>query len=54
MQESLDKALEKLKEGYQSLIKIDCSKEESIYDLLYKTRFTEQIKFMVVIMLRKK
>lgn len=43
--ESLDKALEKLKEGYQSLIKIDCSKEESIYDLLYKTRFTEQIKF---------
>lgn len=43
--ESLDKALEKLKDGYQSLIKIDCTAEESIYDLLYKTRFTEYIKF---------
>lgn len=41
---SLDKALEKLKEGYQSLMKIDCSKEQGIYELLYKTRFTENIK----------
>lgn len=41
----VDKALEKLKDGYQSLIKIDCTAEDSIYDLLYKTRFTEHIKF---------
>lgn len=42
---ALSDQFKKLKKGYQSLIKIDCSAEDSIYDLLYKTRYTEHIKF---------
>lgn len=43
--QALNDQFKKLKDGYQSLIKIDCSAEDSIYDLLYGTRYTEHIKF---------
>lgn len=42
--DSLDRALDVLKKGYVSIIKINCTMKDNIYDLLYQTRYTENIK----------
>lgn len=39
----LDIKLDVLKKGYVSVIKINCTMKDSIYDLLYQTRYTEKI-----------